>query len=195
MAWVRERGAAGLPAPNANASPCPVCHPEKQISKGVLMLSGQIQEKINRELKKYPADQKQSAVMAALRFVQDEKGWIATDDMAEIASYLGMPQMAVYEVATFYHMYNLKPMGRHTITVCTNLSCQLCGANETVEYLKSKLGIGLGEATADGKFGLREGECMGACSDAPLFTVSNKKLCGRLTTEKIDQILAELDQS
>jgi NADH-quinone oxidoreductase subunit E len=159
------------------------------------MLSGQIQEKINREMKKYPADQKQSAVMSALRFVQDEKGWIATEDMSDIALYLGMPQMAVYEVATFYHMYNLKPMGRHTITVCTNLSCQLGGANETVEYLKSRLGIGLGEMTPDGKFGLREGECMGACSDAPLFTISNKKLCGRLTPEKIDQILAGLDHS
>ena len=159
------------------------------------MLSEQIQTRINRELKKYPANQKQSAVMAALRFVQEDKGWIATDDMADIASYLGMPQMAVYEVATFYHMYNLKPMGRHTITVCTNLSCQLGGANETVDYLKNKLGIGLGESTADGKFGLREGECMGACVDAPLFTISNRKMCGRLTPAKIDQILAELDQS
>jgi NADH-quinone oxidoreductase subunit E len=159
------------------------------------MLSEQVQARINSELKKYPADQKQSAVMSALRFVQDEKGWIATEDMTDIALYLGMPKMAVYEVATFYHMYNLKPMGRHTITVCTNLSCQLSGANETVDYLKTKLGIGLGEMTADGKFGLREGECMGACVDAPLFTISNKKMCGRLTPEKIDQILAELDQS
>ena len=159
------------------------------------MLSEQVQARINCELKKYPADQKQSAVMSALRFVQDEKGWIATEDMTDIALYLGMPQMAVYEVATFYHMYNLKPMGKHTITVCTNLSCQLSGANETVAYLKSKLGIGLGEMTADGRYGLREGECMGACIDAPLFTISNKKMCGRLTPEKIDQILAELDQS
>lgn len=158
------------------------------------MLSEQIQAKINRELKKYPADQKQSAVMAALRFVQDEKGWVATEDMADVAAYLGMPQMAVYEVASFYHMYSLKPTGRHTITVCTNLPCQLGGANETVAYLESKLGIGFGEVTADGKFGLREGECMGACVDAPLFTVSNKKICGRLTPEKIDQILAELNQ-
>ncbi len=159
------------------------------------MLSEQIQARINRELKKYPANQKQSAVMSALRFVQDEKGWIATGDMTDIALYLGMPQMAVYEVATFYHMYNLKPMGKHTITVCTNLSCQLGGANETVAYLKTKLGIGLGEMTADGRYGLREGECMGACIDAPLFTISNKKMCGRLTPEKIDKILAELDQS
>ncbi len=159
------------------------------------MLSEQIQNKINRELKKYPADQKQSAVMAALRFVQDEKGWIATDDMADVAAYLGMPKMAVYEVATFYHMYNLKPMGKHTITVCTNLSCTLGGAGDTVAYLQSKLGIGLGEVTADGTYGLREGECMGACKDAPLFTLNNKRLCGRLSKEKIDQILAELDKS
>ena len=159
------------------------------------MLSDQVQAKIDRELKKYPADQKQSAVMAALRFVQDEKGWIAADDMADVAACLGMPQMAVYEVATFYHMYNLKPMGRHTLTVCTNLSCQLMGANGTVDYLKSKLGIDLGEVTPDGKFGLREAECMGACIDAPLLTVSNKKLCGRMTPEKIDQLLAELDKS
>lgn len=159
------------------------------------MLSEQIQTRINRELKKYPADQKQSAVMAALRFVQDEKGWISTDDMADVAAYLGMPKMAVYEVATFYHMYNLKPMGKHTITVCTNLSCTLCGAGDTVAYLHTRLGIGLGEVTADGKYGLREGECMGACKDAPLFTVNNKRLCGRLSSEKIDQILAELDKS
>jgi len=159
------------------------------------MLSVQVQEKINRELKKYPADQKQSAVMAALRFVQDEKGWIASADMTDVADYLGMQQMAVYEVATFYHMYNLKPMGRHTLTVCTNLSCTLCGALDTVKYIEKKLGIGLGEVTADGKFGLREGECMGACIDAPLLTVSNKKICGRMTPEKIDQLLAELDKS
>ena len=158
------------------------------------MLSAHIQDQINRELGKYPADQKQSAVMSALRFVQDEKGWISSDDMTDIAAYLGMPHMAVYEVATFYHMYNLKPMGKHTLTVCTNLSCTLCGALDTVKYIEDKLGIGIGEVTADGKFGLREGECMGACIDAPLLTINNKKLCGRLTSEKIDQILAELDK-
>ncbi len=159
------------------------------------MLSEQVKAKIDHELKKYPANQRQSAVMSALRFVQDEKGWIANDDMADVATYLGMAQMAVYEVATFYHMYNLKPMGKHTLTVCTNLSCTLCGALDTVKYIETKLGIGIGEVTADGKYGLREGECMGACIDAPLLTVDNKKLCGRLTPEKIDQILAELDQS
>ena len=156
------------------------------------MLSVQIQEKTDRELKKYPPNQRQSAVMAALRFVQDEKGWISTEDMADVAAYLGMPQMSVYEVATFYNMYNLKPLGQHTLTVCTNLSCQLVGAMETLSYLKSKLGIEVGEVTADGKFGLREGECQNTCDDAPLLMVNNKKTCGRLTEQKIDQLLAEL---
>jgi NADH-quinone oxidoreductase subunit E len=159
------------------------------------MLSDQIQTQIERELKKYPPDQRQSAVMAALRFVQDEKGWIAPDDMADIAAYIGMPQMAVYEVATFYHMYKLKPMGEFTLTVCTNLSCQLSGVSETLLHLKNRLGIGLGEISADGKFGLREGECMGACVEAPMFTINNRKLCGRLTGEKIDQILDDLEAS
>ena len=158
------------------------------------MLSAQIQQQIDRELKKYPADQKQSAVMSALRFVQDEQGWISNEAIDDVAAYLGMAAMAVYEVATFYHMYNLKPMGKHTLTVCTNLSCTLCGALDTVKYLGEKLGIGMNEVTADGKFGLREGECMGACIDAPLLSVNNKRLCGRLTPEKIDQILAELDK-
>lgn len=158
------------------------------------MLSSQIQTQIDRELTKYPAEQKQSAVMSALRFVQDEKGWISNDDMADVAAYLGMPQISVYEVATFYHMYNLKPMGKYTLTVCTNISCMLCGSSETVAHLTKRLGIGLGEVTPDGKYGLREGECMGACVDAPMFTINNKRLCGRLTGEKIDQILAELDK-
>jgi NADH-quinone oxidoreductase subunit E len=131
--------------------------------------------------------------MAALRFVQDEKGWIAQRRYGGCCRLHRMPQMAVYEVATFYHMYNLKPMGKFTLTVCTNLSCQLGGANETLLHLKNRLGIGLGEVTADGKFGLREGECMGACIDAPLLLINNKKLCGRLTGEKIDQILDELE--
>jgi len=156
------------------------------------MLSNQIQTQIDRELNKYPADQRQSAVMAALRFVQDEKGWIAPEDMADIAVYIGMPQMAVYEVATFYHMYNLKPMGKYTLTVCTNLSCQLSGVSETLLHLKNRLGISLGEVSADGLFGLREGECMGACVEGPLFNINNRKLCGHLNSEKIDQILDEL---
>ncbi len=132
------------------------------------MLSNQIQTLIDRELKKYPADQKQSAVMAALRFVQDEKGWIANDDMADIAAYLGMPQMAVYEVATFYHMYKLKPMGKYTLTVCTNLSCQLCGSDDTLAHLKMRLGIGLGRS--DRRWQVRSARrrvhgCLRRCAD------------------------------
>ncbi len=157
------------------------------------MLSEQVQVLINRELKKYPPDQKQSAVMSALRFVQDEKGWVADADMADTAAFLGMPQMTVYEVATFYHMYNLKPMGRHTLTVCTNLSCELVGSNAIMDYLKRKLGIGVGEVTADGKFGLRAGECQNVCDEAPVLMVNNKRTCGHLTMEKIDLLLAELD--
>lgn len=157
------------------------------------MLSEQIQAKVDKELKKYPADQRQSAVMAALRFVQDEKGWISSEDMADVAEYLGMAKMAVYEVATFYHMYNLKPMGKYTLTVCTNLSCTLCGALDVVSYIESKLGIKMGEVTPDGKVGLREGECMGGCKDAPLLTVNNKKICARLNQAQVDKILSELD--
>lgn len=157
------------------------------------MLSQQVTTLIDKELKKYPVNQRQSAVMAALRFVQDEKGVITPEDMANVAAYLGMERMAVYEVATFYHMYNLKQMGEHTLTVCTNLSCTLCGSGDTVVYLEKKLGIKMGEVTADGKFGLREGECMGACIDAPLLTLNNKKMCGKLTTAKIDKILADLE--
>jgi NADH-quinone oxidoreductase subunit E len=157
------------------------------------MLSQQVTTLIDKELKKYPANQRQSAVMAALRFVQDEKDMITPEDMVDVAAYLGMQQMAVYEVATFYHMYNLKPMGKHTLTVCTNLSCTLCGSGDTVSYLENKLGIKMGEVTADGKFGLREGECMGACIDAPLLTLNNKKMCGKLTIAKIDKILADLE--
>jgi NADH-quinone oxidoreductase subunit E len=157
------------------------------------MLSQGVQERINRELNKYPADQKQSAVMAALRFVQDEKGWIESSDMALVADYLGMPHMAVFEVATFYHMYNLKPMGRTVLTVCTNLSCQLTGAEDVLKYLEKKLGIGLNEVTADGKFSLREAECMGACVAAPVLTVNNRRMCQKLTPAKIDELLAQLD--
>ncbi len=164
------------------------------VPESVLLLTPESYRRIDREIAKFPAEQKQSAVMAALRFVQDEKGWISSDDMADVADYLGMPHMAVYEVATFYHMYNLKPMGKYTLTVCTNLSCQLMGANETLDYLKGKLGIGLNEVTADGKFSLREAECMGACVEAPLLNVNNKRMCSRLTPAKIDQILGELDK-
>ena len=156
------------------------------------MLSADALLKIDREVAKYPADQKQSAAMAALAIAQDEKGWLASETMDFVAGYLGMPAVAVYEVATFYAMYNLKPTGRHKLTICTNLPCALQDAVRSAEYLKSKLGIGFGETTPDGLFTLQEGECMGACGDAPVLLVNNKRMCSWMRPEAIDALLAEL---
>lgn len=157
-----------------------------------MVLSPDALAKIDREILKYPADQKQSAVMSALRIAQEEKGWLSTETLGFVAQYLGMAPVAVYEVATFYNMYDLKPVGKYKITVCTNLPCALSGANDAAAHLQKKLGIGFNETTADGKFTLKEGECMGACGDAPLALVNNKRMCGRLTPEQVDKLLAEL---
>ncbi|MFZ5509056.1 MAG: NADH-quinone oxidoreductase subunit NuoE [Pseudomonadota bacterium] len=155
------------------------------------MLSEDALKKIDREIAKYPPDQKQSAVMAALAIAQMEKGWLSTETMEFVAHYLGMPAIAVYEVATFYNMYDLAPVGKYKITVCTNLPCALSGGVHAAEYLKEKLGIGFNETTADGKFTLKEGECMGACGDAPVLLVNNVRMCSFMQPEKIDQLLAE----
>lgn len=157
-----------------------------------LMLSAESLKKIDREILKYPADKKQSAVMSALAIAQDEKGWLATETMDFIASYLEMPAIAVYEVATFYDMYNLQPIGKYKLTVCTNLSCALSGSNETVAHLKKKIGIGFNETTKDGLFTLKEGECMGACGDAPVLLVNNKRMCSFMTEDQIDKLIEEL---
>lgn len=158
------------------------------------MLSPEALKKIDREIGKYPAGQKQSAVMAALAIAQDEHGWLPDELMDEVAHYLGMPPIAVYEVATFYNMYNLKPTGRHKVTVCTNLPCALSGSVDAAEYLKSKLGVDFTETTADGKFTLREGECMGACGDAPVLLVDNKRMCSFMSREKLDLLIEELSR-
>jgi NADH-quinone oxidoreductase subunit E len=156
------------------------------------MFSAESQTRIDREIAKYPPDQRQSAVMAALAIVQDEKGWLASDTIDEVAGYLGMAPIAVYEVATFYAMYNLKPTGKHKITLCTNLPCALSGATVAAKHLKDKLGVEFNETTADGALTLKEGECMGACGDAPVLLVDNKRMCGWMTPEKLDQLIAEL---
>lgn len=156
------------------------------------MLSPESLKKIDFEIAKYPADQKQSAVMSALAIAQDEKGWLANEIMDFIANYLGMPSIAVYEVATFYNMYNLEPVGQNKITVCTNLPCALSGGSDAANYLKQKLGIDFNQTTTDGKFTLREGECMGACGDAPVLLVNNKRMCSFMSKEKIDIMLEEL---
>jgi len=157
------------------------------------MLSEHLKQQIDREIAKYPVNQKQSAVMAALRLVQEEKGWLDTPDMDDVAIYLGMPPVAVYEVASFYNMYDLKPVGKYKITLCTNLPCALSGAVETAEYLKQKLGINFGETTPDGRFTLKEGECFGACGDAPCFIVNNRKMHSLMTPDEVDKFLAQLD--
>jgi len=156
------------------------------------MLSADALKRIDREVAKYPAGQRQSAVMAALAIVQDERGWLSTEAMDAVARYLGMPPVAVYEVASFYAMYNLAPKGAWKITVCTNLPCALQDAVKSADYLKAKLGIGFGETTADGLFTLREGECMGACGDAPVLLVNNKRMCSWMHPDKLDALVDEL---
>jgi len=157
-----------------------------------MLLTEQAYKKIDRELAKFPADQRQSAVMAALAIAQDERGWVSPEVMQDLADYIGMPAIAVQEVATFYNMYDLKPVGKHKVTICTNLPCALSGGEKAAAYLKEKLGIDYRQTTADGQFTLVEGECMGACGDSPVLLVNNKRMCSHMSNEKIDALLAEL---
>ncbi|MDH5189896.1 MAG: NADH-quinone oxidoreductase subunit NuoE [Gammaproteobacteria bacterium] len=157
------------------------------------LLAPDVKEEIDKWVVKYPEGQKQSAVMAALHIAQDaNNGWLTTGMMDAIADYLDMPEIAVYEVASFYSMYELKPVGRHKICVCTNISCMLCDSEKVVGHLENKLGIKLGETTKDGKFTLKEVECLGACVDAPVLQVG-KDYHAKMTPEKIDELLDSLD--
>jgi NADH-quinone oxidoreductase subunit E len=156
------------------------------------MLSAESLKKIDREIAKYPPDRKQSAVMSALIIAQDEKGWLAPEVMDFVADYLGLPPVLVYEVASFYTMYNLKKVGRHKLTLCTNLPCGLQGALDAADHLRSRLGIGFNETTPDGKFTLKEGECMGACAMAPVLLLNNKKMHDYMTHEKLDRLIEGL---
>ena len=156
------------------------------------MLSEQALQQIAAEVAKYPADQKQSAVMSALRIAQVEHGWVSPEIMVEVAQVLDMPAIAVEEVATFYNMYDIKPVGKHKITVCTNLPCALSGGVSSADYLKEKLGIDFNETTADGMFTLKEGECMGACGDSPVLLHNNHTMCSFMSNEKIDALLNQL---
>ena len=156
------------------------------------MLSPEALKKIDREVAKYPAEHKQSAVMAALAVAQDEKGWLSTETMDFVAGYLGMPAIAVYEVATFYTMFNVQPTGKYKLTICTNLPCALQSATQAAEHLKHKLGVGFNETTPDGLFTLKEGECLGACGDAPVLLVNNKRMCSWMQPDKLDALLEEL---
>lgn len=156
------------------------------------MLSAESLKKIDREITKYPAERKASAVIAALAIAQDEKGWLSSETLDYVAQYLGMAPVAVYEVATFYSMYNLKPTGKYKLTLCTCLPCGLQGALAAGDHLREKLGIDFNETTPDGHFTLKEGECMGACAMAPVVLVNNKKMHDYMTDEKLDALIAEL---
>jgi NADH-quinone oxidoreductase subunit E len=155
------------------------------------VLSADSLKKIDQAIAKYPPEQKQSAVMAALTVAQDEKGHLSPQVMDFVAGYLRMSPIAVYEVASFYAMYDVKPVGKHKLCICTNLPCALSGAEDAARHLKRKLGIDWNETTADGRFTLKEGECFGACGDAPVMLVNNKKMLSFMSPEKIDQWIAE----
>lgn len=159
-----------------------------------MLLSEQAYRNIDRELAKYPADQRQSAIMAALAIAQVEKGWVSTEVIEDVANYIGVAPIAVQEVATFYNMFATSQVGRFKISVCTNLPCALRDGVKTADYLKHKLGIGFRETTPDGVFSLVEGECMGACGDAPVLLVNNQHMCVRMESERIDAMLDELRQ-
>jgi NADH-quinone oxidoreductase subunit E len=157
------------------------------------LLSAETRTAIDRWLAKYPPEQQQSAVMGALSIVQAANGgWLTTELMDAVADYLAMPPIAVYEVATFYSMYELQPVGRHKICVCTNVSCMLCGSEDIVAHLEKQLGVKLGETTADNKFTLKEVECLGACGGAPMVQIG-REYHENLTPAKVDEILTKLD--
>jgi NADH-quinone oxidoreductase subunit E len=153
------------------------------------MISEATQARFAKEVAKYPADQKQSAVMACLSIVQQELGYVSAESEAAVAQYLDMAPMAVHEVTTFYNMYNQRPVGKYKLNVCTNLPCQLRDGVKTLQYLEQKLGIFMGETTADGMFTLQQSECLGACADSPVLLVNDRSMCSFMTSEKIDQLV------
>ena len=156
------------------------------------MLSPEAIKKIDFELTKYPANQRQAAVMSALRIVQTERGWLSQECISEVAAHLHMPEIAAMEVATFYNMYDLENVGQYKINICTNISCMLRDSDAIVSHLQTKLGVGFNQVTTDGKFCLKESECMGACGGAPLITINNHVMHEFLTIDKVDTILESL---
>lgn len=153
------------------------------------MITEATKERFAREVAKYPAEQKQSAVMACLTIVQQEQGWVSAESEAVIAEYLGMPAIAVHEVTTFYNMYNQHPVGKYKLNVCTNLPCQLRDGYKALHHLEGKLGIKMGETTADGMFTLQQSECQGACADSPVLLVNDRHMCSFMTNDKLDELV------
>ena len=156
------------------------------------MISDATKARFAKEVIKYPADQAQSAVMACLSIVQQELGHVSTDSERVIADYLGMVPMAVHEVTTFYNMYNQHAVGKYKLNVCTNLPCQLREGQQALHYLEKKLGIRLGETTADGLFTLQQSECLGACADSPVMLVNDRHMCSFMSNDKLDQLVDSL---
>ncbi len=153
------------------------------------MITEATKQRFAKEVAKYPAEQKQSAVMACLSIVQQEQGFVSQAAEAEIATYLGMPEIAVHEVTTFYNMYNQSPVGKYKITVCTNLPCQLRDGKTALDHVCHKLGIHAGETSVDGLFTVQQSECLGACADAPVLLVNDRTMCSYMTADKLDQLI------
>ena len=159
------------------------------------MISEKSRTLFDREVAKYPADQKQSAVMACLTIIQAEYGFVSAESEKFVADYLGMAPIAVHEVTTFYNMYNQKPVGRYKLNVCTNLPCQLRDGAKALAHLEHKLGISMGGTTADGLFTLQQSECLGACADSPVMLVNDLTMCSFMSNEKLDQLIAGLQSA
>jgi NADH-quinone oxidoreductase subunit E len=157
-----------------------------------LAISDLTRARFDREVAKYPPDQKQSAVMALLAIVQQEQGHVTQESEQDIAQYLGMPVIAVHEVTTFYNMYNQRPVGKYKLNVCTNLPCQLRDGQKALQHLERKLGISMGETTPDGLFTLQQSECLGACADSPVMLVNDRTMCSFMSADKLDQLVEGL---
>jgi len=145
--------------------------------------------RFDRECAKYPAEQRQSAVMACLAIIQQEQGWVSPEAEAALAAYIGIEPIAVHEVSTFYNMYNQRPVGKFKLNVCTNLPCQLRDGQKALHHLEHKLGIAMGETTADGMFTLQQSECLGACADSPVMLVNDRHMCSFMSNDKLDQLI------
>jgi NADH-quinone oxidoreductase subunit E len=158
-------------------------------------LSAATLERFAREVAKFPANQKQSAVMACLTIVQQERGWVSRESEDEVAAYLGMAPIAVYEVTTFYNMYNQQPVGKFKINVCTNLPCQLRDGQAALAHICKKLGVAVGGTTADGQFTVQQSECLGACADSPVMLVNDREMISFMSNDRIDDLLATLAQA
>jgi len=156
------------------------------------MISEAAKARFAKEVAKYPADQKQSCVMACLAIVQQELGYVSAENEQEVADYLGMAPIAVHEVTTFYNMYNLRPVGTFKLNVCTNLPCQLRDGAKALQHLEKKLGITMGQTTEDGMFTLQQSECLGACADSPVMLVNDRTMCSFMSTERLDRLIAGL---